>query len=202
MNQRTKSLNTQETIINTSFDLFYKNGYNNTTIPEIMKATKLTKGAFYHHFKNKKEIGSKVISLIIGERIHNGMIQPLSNYKQENIVKLLAKVFTKRLLSFSEDEKKNGCPANNLINEIGQTEPEHRVLLRNIIEKWKNTLVEVITYGQKKQEIRNTISPLATATFLISAFEGIRGIRKVYDNDDLLHNYLKAVELYIEQLKQ
>lgn len=202
MYQKQKSLNTQEAIINTSFDLFYKNGYNNTSIPEIMEATNLTKGAFYHHFKNKGEIGERVISQIISERVDKGMIQPLLNYKEENIVKLLINAFTRRLLSFSENEKKYGCPANNLINEIGQTEPGHRILLREIIEQWKNTLVEVISYGQKKQEIKSMVSPLATATFLISAFEGIRGIRKVYDNDELLRNYLKAVEIYIEQLKQ
>ena len=103
--QKQKSINTQETIINTSFDVFYKNGYNNTTIPEIMEATSLSKCAFYHHFKNKGAIGKKLISQIVSERANKGTIQPLLIYKEENIVKLLINVFTKRLLSFSEDEK-------------------------------------------------------------------------------------------------
>ena len=53
MQQDLKSKATQDLIINKSFDLFYSQGYNNTSIPDIMKETSLSKGAFYHHFKNK-----------------------------------------------------------------------------------------------------------------------------------------------------
>ena len=63
---------TQDLIINTSFELFYEKGYNATSIPDIMKETSLSKGAFYHHFKNKHEIGTKVIEVIIRKRIKEG----------------------------------------------------------------------------------------------------------------------------------
>ena len=37
--------------------------------------------------------------------------------------------------------------------------------------------------------------------FLISAFEGVRGIRKLYNNDVVLEDYLLAVERYIDLLR-
>jgi AcrR family transcriptional regulator len=36
--------------------LFLKKGYRATTVDEIARGARLTKGAFYHHFKNKEDI--------------------------------------------------------------------------------------------------------------------------------------------------
>ena len=75
MDQKVKSENTRKLIIDTSFDIFYEKGYHNTSIPDIMKKTKLTKGAFYHHFNNKIDIGIKVIENILSKRIQEGFIK-------------------------------------------------------------------------------------------------------------------------------
>ena len=44
MDQKIKSLTTQKLILETSFQMFYENGFNHTSIPDIMKKTNLTKG--------------------------------------------------------------------------------------------------------------------------------------------------------------
>jgi len=48
--------NTKKNIIKASFALFLEKGYKELTIKEIMEVTGLSKGAIYHHFKNKEEI--------------------------------------------------------------------------------------------------------------------------------------------------
>jgi len=48
--------NTKQNIVKASFALFLEKGYRDLTIKEIMEATALSKGAIYHHFKNKEEI--------------------------------------------------------------------------------------------------------------------------------------------------
>jgi AcrR family transcriptional regulator len=202
MNQEQKSSQTQELIINTSFDLFYKSGYAMTTIPDIMKATCLSKGAFYHHFKNKQDIGQRVISDIVKKRIYNGMISPLKDYKQQKTTVLLTEIFTSRLNEFSEIEKQLGCPANNLINELGQTEKGYRILLRGIINLWKDSIIEVLNYAINTNQIKEHTNSEAVATFLIASFEGIRGIRKVYDTNEILEAYTSAIQTYISNLKK
>lgn len=202
MNREQKSSQTQKLIINTSFDLFYKNGYAITTIPDIMKVTCLSKGAFYHHFKNKQDIGERVISNIIKKRIYDGMISPLKDYKQQKTTVLLTDIFTSRLIEFSEIEKQLGCPANNLINEVGQTEKGYRILLREIINLWKDSIIEVLNYGKSTNQIKEDTNAEAVATFLIVSFEGVRGIRKVYDTNEILEAYTSAIQTYISNLKK
>ncbi len=202
MDQKLKSENTKKLILETSFEMFYENGFNYTSIPDIMKKTKLTKGAFYHHFKNKLEIGKKVIEKILTKRIHNGFIAPLIEEKQKNIPELLHYVFTQRIKSFSEKEKALGCPANNLINEIGCSVHDFRIPLQNLMNAWHKVLVEIINTGIKRNEIKKDIDPNSAATMLICSFEGTRGIRKIYDNDKLFTNYLKAVKGFIKSISK
>ena len=199
MKQELKSKETQDLIINKSFELFYEKGYNATSIPDIMKETSLSKGAFYHHFKNKHEIGVKVIEVIIRKRIKEGFIAPLNNM-QSNIPKLLLEVFTNRIKNYSDREKALGCPANNLVGEIGYTEQDFRVILKSLFEEWREQLIKVIDIGKKRGEIKKDVNSSSVAISLICAFEGVRSIRKVYDDDIIFNEFLESMGNFIENL--
>lgn len=44
---------TKRRIISAAWDLFYKKGYENTTVDEIIELSDTSKGTFYHYFKAK-----------------------------------------------------------------------------------------------------------------------------------------------------
>tara|TARA_R110000751_G_scaffold119345_2_gene219911 strand:+ start:63615 stop:64217 length:603 start_codon:yes stop_codon:yes gene_type:complete len=199
MLQNEKSELTKQIILDESFKLFYENGFKTTSVDKIMKATKLTKGAFYHHYKNKKELGLAVISLKVQKRVYKGMIDPL--FQSGNAIQILETTFLERLKSFPVYEKQHGCPMNNFINEVGDLEVAYQLVLRRIIDDWKKALIQLIERGQYENTIKKNISSNAIAVYLISAFEGIRGIRKLYNNDDILEEYITGLSLYINQIK-
>lgn len=45
--------NTKGKIINAAWDLFYEQGYENTTVEEIIEKSGTSKGSFYHYFEGK-----------------------------------------------------------------------------------------------------------------------------------------------------
>lgn len=57
--------NTKEFIIDEAFKLFLQRSYEAVSISDISKAIGLTKGALYHHFKNKEELFISVIDKYI-----------------------------------------------------------------------------------------------------------------------------------------
>ncbi|WP_308993561.1 TetR/AcrR family transcriptional regulator [Mariniflexile litorale] len=199
MQQELKSELTKQIIIEESFKLFYEHGFKTTSIDKIMTATKLTKGAFYHHYKSKKELGLEVIGIKLQKRVYQAMIKPLSS--DGDAFKILENTFLDRLKSLPLFDKQHGCPINNFINEIGDFEAAYQTALKNIIEQWKLALVELIERGQKENSINKSISSHAVAVYLISAFEGIRGIRKLYNNDLILDEYISGLSLYLKHLK-
>ncbi len=56
MNREEKTKNAKEKIIKGAFSLFAEKGYEATTTQDIIDFTQLSRGAMYHHFKNKQDI--------------------------------------------------------------------------------------------------------------------------------------------------
>lgn len=199
MEQHIKSNLTITSILNHANKLIYENGFKATSIDRVMHDSQLTKGAFYHHFKNKKELGLAVINTKIENKLEEAMITPLN--QPGNPFEIIKTTFINRIKSFTAYDKKHGCPLNNLINEIGDVDESYRKSLQNIIEKWTTALSALIKRGQNENVLKKNIDPNATAVYLISSYEGIRGIRKIYNDDIQLNNYIKAYTAYIDNLK-
>lgn len=199
MQQELKSEMTKQLIVHEAFKLFYENGFKSTSINDVMKATKMTKGAFYHHYKSKEQLALEVIKLKIQKRVYDGMIAPLN--AEGNAIEILETTFINRINSFPIYDKNNGCPMNNFINEIGNYEKSYQLALKSIIEKWKSALIALIEKGKVEGSIKKEINNEAVAVFLISAFEGIRGIRKLYNDDQIISAYIKAISNYLQQIK-
>ncbi len=198
MQQELKSELTKQLIIDQAFQLFYENGFKTTSVEKVMQATSLTKGAFYHHYKSKKELALAVISAKIERQVYEAMVLPL--YENGVALSVLEQTFVTRMKSFSLYEKTNGCVLNNLINEIGGYETAYQDALKGIIEDWKTALIALIERGKAEGNIHDLVSSSATAVYLISSFEGIRGIRKLYTDDHIVDEYLLGLSSYISHL--
>lgn len=69
---------TVEKILDASAQLFLQKGYQNTSLQDIIDATKLSKGAVYHHFRSKEEIAQKV-----GDRLGEQMWEPMRRIRDD-----------------------------------------------------------------------------------------------------------------------
>lgn len=58
-----KRQSTKTRIVKTAWNLFYKNGYEQTTVEDIINASKTSKGTFYHYFKGKDALLSSLSDL-------------------------------------------------------------------------------------------------------------------------------------------
>lgn len=55
-----KSRNTKEKIVTAAWDLFYNQGYDGTTIDDIVERSGTSKGSFYHYFESKDALLSSL----------------------------------------------------------------------------------------------------------------------------------------------
>jgi AcrR family transcriptional regulator len=200
MEQSAKSERTKQLILDESYKMFYEQGFKATSIDKIMRVTQLTKGAFYHHFKSKQELGLAIITSKLQKRIYDKMISPL--YEAGDPSEILMNTFNRRLNSFTMYEKQHGCALNNFINEIADYESAYQMAMKRIVDEWKAGLVHLIDRGKNEMSFRNDLSSTAIAIYIISAFEGVRGIRKLYNDDTIIEEYKLAFINYIQQLKK
>ena len=62
-----RTRNTRGKIISAAWKLFYEQGYENTTVEEIIEASGTSKGSFYHYFEGKDTLLSS-LSFLFDEK--------------------------------------------------------------------------------------------------------------------------------------
>lgn len=62
-----KARETRAKIVEYSTKLFLEKGYKGVTMSDILKATNLSKGAFYHHFKSKEELFVELMQNLVND---------------------------------------------------------------------------------------------------------------------------------------
>ena len=87
---------TVEKILDAAALLFLQKGYQNTTLQDIIDATKLSKGAVYHHFRSKEEIAQRV-----GDRLGDQMWEPLRHIRDDPALTGLQKLQAVFAVSFA-----------------------------------------------------------------------------------------------------
>jgi len=72
-----KNKNTKGKIVNAAWKLFYEQGYENTTVEDIVEKSKTSRGSFYHYFEGKDALLSS-LSYLFDEK-YEELIDNLNN---------------------------------------------------------------------------------------------------------------------------
>ncbi|MGV3684644.1 MAG: TetR family transcriptional regulator [Daejeonella sp.] len=194
-----KSVRTRESIIENAFDLIYLKGYQATSIDDILSRTKVTKGAFYYHFKSKDAMGLAVISEIIYPEIHNSLILPIKNSSKP--VKDIYRTIEQTLFKASFFKASLGCPLSNMIQEMSPLNADFVLALGKIKEEWRETLMHSIRSGKKAGRIRPGLDESGIADFIISTYWGVRNLGKLEKSAVCYIHYLDELKRYLKSLQ-
>lgn len=194
----TKASTTRHTILQKAFELIYTKGYQTTSIDEIIATTKVTKGAFYYHFKTKDEMGLAIINEILKPTMKNDFIKPLQNAK--NPIKEIYDMTKALLLENPFLKLEYGCPAGNLTQEMTPWNIEFGKALAELTLEWQQTIENSIKIAKENGTVRDSVNPQQVAYFIMSGYWGIRNFGKVYNNTDCYHSYLKELKIYLNSL--
>ncbi len=183
----------------TGLKLFYKNGYYNTSIDEIIKELSLSKGAFYYHFRSKEDFFIQIIENLLVKKVYSALIEPIEAH--ENTVDLIINCFDNALETAVHNEMDFGFVLSNFINEFNGKNDLIMKHLNEIIQIWEVTMIAAIQRGKFNGYIDRHVDTEGVALFLISAFIGVRTLMvettpqaKKYRFMSQLRQYLKSIE--------
>jgi TetR/AcrR family transcriptional repressor of nem operon len=194
-----KSETTRLTILQKSFELIYIQGYQTTSIDDIIATTKVTKGAFYYHFKSKDEMGLAIIEEILKPSLLTGFILPFE--KEEDPLKTIYDVMKNLLLENDFVKIEYGCPASNITQEMSPWNKDFTKALNELTEIWRQTMVESIEKGKKKNLVRKDVNAMQVALFVLSGYWGVRNFGKLYNDKKVFESYLEELRVYLDSLK-
>jgi AcrR family transcriptional regulator len=149
---------------------FFQKGYHGTSIDDITKATGVTKGALYYHYRNKEEVLKRIIEEY-EKRYLNGLIQAVKEVKG-NILDKFGKYFRYNA-AFPYYNPDLCVSFTTLSGELVGAHHPIETEIRRINKKHQGFLTKLILQGKKEKVFKKEIDPAYAALILIAFQSGI-----------------------------
>lgn len=199
MEKSIKRMATMQRLQVTGLELFYKNGYYNTSVDNILKELSLSKGAFYYHFESKEDFFVQIIETLLARKMYSMLIEPIEGH--ENTLELIIQCFEDALETAVHNESDFGFVLSNFINEFNGRNENIMKHLNDILKIWEVSLVTAIQRGKFNGYIDRHVDSEGVAVYLMSAYIGVRTLMvetapsaRKYRFMSQLRNYFKSME--------
>src|SRR4051812_9028813 len=108
---------TRKRILQAAFAEFYRNGFQGGSLNHIVEVAGTTKGALFHHFDGKQDLGHAVVGEIIAPLLKERWLDAVA--ASTNPVEDLKAAFRRYVKEDIESGAwLQGCPLNNLAQEM------------------------------------------------------------------------------------
>ena len=168
---------TRDRLLQTAFQEMHIHGYQGMRIDEILRLSGLKKGAFYHHFNSKKELGYAILEEQIKPLIEHIWIEPLTEI--DNPIQELPQFLGSLGKHIPPLMREHGCPLNNLAQEMACLDEGFQQRIARLFSDWIDAFETVLKKGQQQGYIRKGVNCHQVARFLVAALEGCIGLFKV-----------------------
>jgi len=193
-------VDSKQYIIETAYGLFLQRGFKAVTMQDILGATNLSKGAFYHHFKSKEEVFEAAVRMFFAGGISRNFSEfPHTSFK-EFLEAELTFVHERREYLIAYSKEKNQPLSSNYFSvmfEAARLLPEFKRDLHAFRERELKAWTNIIKKARATGEINSDMSNLQIARLFIYVNKGL-GMQLILDNNQgEVHKELKVMWMAI-----
>lgn len=178
-------------ILDVAADLFQRNGYNGTSMQDVVRAAATTGGALHHHFATKKALGLAVIAERVAPEVDETAIQPIATASSAAVG--IRKVFNGVADALERRRAVSGCPLNNLALELSLSDADFREAVNGVFERWRLTLSLRLHADRPEMDLSRTHD---LATLIVASYSGAMAMAKASQSAEPL----RACAVQLEQV--
>lgn len=185
----------RETVLEQAMKIFWKQGYNGTSMQELVDATGLNRSSIYNSFGSKLELYQATLKKYQKD---TGTLFQRALIKATDPLDAIRRIFEGFLPEMIGEHKTNGCFSMNCKAEMGNRNENVRQWLLATQEQSLSTFQSLIQDGQEQGLINKKHDCRTYAFYVFNAFQGFR-MTGILVNDKII---LKGIiDQTIELLK-
>lgn len=186
---------TRAHILEVAFREIYHHGFQGVSIDQIVKQTDVTKGAFFHYFASKSELGYAIVDEILREMILDRWIRPLAAYK--NPLQGILKRFKVLTDAITDEDLVRGCPLNNLAQEMSAVDPVFREKVKMVMTMWIDETERHLKKSRESGYLKKNADLRQIALFVVMTQEGAFGLVKSLADRKVFESLYVALREYL-----
>ena len=171
------STSTRQLILQRCFEAIQAKGFETLRTDKEIARLKITKGAFYHYFPNKAELGYAVVDEVMMPYYEQKWAN-LANI-ETGIADALNTVLEQEKNKASETTIKRGDVLTNMILEMSHSDDLFRQKLEAVNEVQVKIIQKAIMAGRVAGELKNQTDARSMALFIVGQLMGCYTISKV-----------------------
>ena len=191
---------TRRRILDAAFAEFFRNGFQGGSLNHVVEAAGVTKGALFHHFAGKQELGYAVVDEVIEPLLMQRWLGGLEGAADP--IAVMQDCF--RRWSREDIESggwMNGCPLNNVAQEMSPLDEGFRGRVDALYDRWRAAFAAALAGGMEAGTVRADASPESAAALLVASQMGIWGTGKTSRDAALMLGACEAVCGYLDGLR-
>lgn len=184
----------------TGLELFYQQGYYNTSIDDILKKLSLSKGAFYYHFQSKEDFFISIVQNLLFQKVYSMLVEPIEG--QEDPLNVITAAIDDALETAEHNEFDYGFVLSNFMTEFNGKNAEIMKYLTDIMSVWEVNLITTLQKGKTDGYVDRHVDSEAVATYVISSYIGIRTLMVEGNPKTLRYKYIQQLKSYFKLISQ
>jgi AcrR family transcriptional regulator len=194
-----QELETRQVILEAAYEEIHVRGFQGASLSKILSTTSVTKGALYHYFPTKIELGYAVVDEILAEHIQQQWIQPL--IKADDPITSFKNIIIQTGSEITDEDIQCGCPLNNLAQEMAPIDEGFRLRIEAVYATWRKGIENALLKGQENNFVKKEINVTSVATMIVASLEGCMGLAKNSQSKKMLFQCGQSVVDYLESLR-
>ncbi|MGB5659882.1 MAG: TetR/AcrR family transcriptional regulator [Thermoanaerobaculia bacterium] len=190
---------TKQRLLQAVFRVSHREGFRSADLKAILARAGVTKGALYHHFGGKAELGHEMVDQVLRDWILGRWLYPIE--KASDPIGALIELARRSDQEVTPERLALGCPLNNLSQEMSAIDEGFRQRLSSIYQEWRDGLRVLLERGQRNGTVREGVDAASAATFIVASWEGSIGLAQCERSKDVLSACRLGIERYLETLR-
>ena len=190
------STTTRHLILQRCFEAIQAKGFETLRTDKEIARLKITKGAFYHYFPNKSELGYAVVDEVMLP-FYEQKWASLNNI-ESGIAAAINAIFENEKSKATDTIIKRGDVLTNMILEMSHSDELFRQKLEAVNEVQVRILQKAIMAGRVAGELKSQTDARSMALFIIGQMMGCYTIGKVRGSKD---TFISMVSTLQKQVK-
>ena len=194
----------KEHILAIAFKLFFQKGYKEVTMKDLVEASGLSKGAFYHYFSSKEELYHHTMEQFLAHYMDNFQLEYDNNLTLKTNLKNLFDRFTPMTEQMNTSTKEAAEGLSNYLIFL-QSLMRKEEFRKKMEEYNKNFYLEFskwIAIAQNKGEIKKNLDPLTLAKHLTALMKGLGVLYAFVDQSEpLSESFSKIIDQFFIQIE-